>query len=266
MVKAMKNIKSYARLFWKLFVSEMVIFKDDAFGEIINANIWAVSFIAVAGYLFPKLGMDETYGSFLAATAITSCAFFEVWTAVTVFVADICGRKSISYQFTLPLPTWLIFIKNSCVYATWSMVVTIVILPLGKLILLDRFDLSKLCVIKFITMFFMMNFFIGIFAVFVSSLVKTSRCIGTVWMRIIFPMWVLSGSQVPWNAMHEVCPTLAYIDLINPLLYPMEGVRGSILGYDGCLPFSLCFAMIIFYGFVFSYAGIWKLRRRLDFV
>ena len=244
----------------------MIIFKQKIVCDIIDANIWMIGYAGISAYFFPKLGMDPSYGSFMAVTSIATCGFFEVWAAATSFIGDLCGNKTISYPLTLPIPSWLIFVKNALVYGCWCMAITIVILPLGKLLLWNKLDLTNFSPIKFIVMFFFSNLFLGFFAVFIASLVKNLYNVGTIWMRIIFPLWILGCSHFTWQTMHQVSPTLAYINFANPLMYPMEGIRSTVLGQQGSLPFLFCLAMICLSSIIFCFIGIARMKKRLDFV
>ena len=261
-----KKIKQYLRLFWKLLKTDLIVFKQYVVDKVIDTNIWTVGCVGIFAYIMPKLGLDLRYGAFYAVSAIASCAIFEVWSATCTFVSDLCGRRVISYPLTLPLPSWLVLVKNAFTYACHASVVTIVVLPLGKLILWDRMDLSQFSLFRFVIMFLSINIFVGFFALFNASLVKNMNSVGSVWMRVIFPAWLLGGSQFSWHTMHEVSPKLAYANFVNPLLYPMEGIRAAVLGQEGYLSFGIClFAMWLFI-FIFGWVGIRRIKKRLDFV
>ncbi len=104
------------------------------------------------------------------------------------------------------------------------------------------------------------------FALMVGSFVKNMSTIGSVWMRFIYPIWFLGGFQFSWTVLFKTSPKLAYLNLINPMTYIMEAIRGAILGQEGYLPFWPCTSMVILFAFACAWYGIVRLKKRLDFV
>ncbi|MFA6263684.1 MAG: ABC transporter permease [Candidatus Babeliales bacterium] len=260
------NIQPYSRLFWRLFTTDIAIFSKSVVGNIIDVMIWVTGFVGVAAYIFPQLGMTTGMGQFMAVSSIVNCSIFEIWSVTSTFISDLCGRKTITYPLTLPLPSWLVLVKNACVYATRSMVFGACVLPMTKLILWNRMDLSGMCIPKFLVMFIAINVFGGFFSLFTASLVKDMNVIGSVWTRIIFPLWILGCSQFSWQTMYQLSPTFANISLVNPFLYLMEGIRAAALGQEGFLSFWICLLVTMVTSALFGWIGIRRIKRRLDFV
>ncbi len=90
--------------------------------------------------------------------------------------------------------------------------------------------------------------------------------IGSMWIRVVFPLWMLGGFQFTWEMMYAKSPVLAYILLLNPFLYTTEGMRGAILGQAGSLPSSMCFVAGLFFATLYGAIGVWRLLKRLDAV
>ena len=57
-----------------------------------------------------------------------------------------------------------------------------------------------------------------------------------------------------------------YIALLNPLLYPMEGIRAAFFGQGGFISFWFCISMLSFFTILFGFIGIKRLKKRLDFI
>lgn len=259
-------LQSYSRIFWKLFKTDMIIFGKALAGNMFDVMIWVFGYVGVAAYIFPQLGMTTSMGQFMAVSSVVNCSIFEIWSVTSTFISDLCGRKTITYPLTLPLPSWLVLVKNACVYAMRSMAFGLCVLPLTKLLLWNRMDLSQMCIPKFVVMFIAINFFGGFFALFTASLVKDMNVIGSVWTRIIFPLWLLGCSQFSWQTVYDMSPIFAYVSLANPFLYLMEGMRATVLGQQGSLSFWICLPVIIVTSAFFGWIGIKRIKRRLDFV
>jgi len=261
-----KNFKSYFNLFWQLFKTEMILHKQTIVGSIVDTSVFVATLGLVVTYLFPALGMNRDFGAFYIIGIIASVCCFEIFTTISNFLLDIEGDKAINYFAILPMPSWLIFINQAISYACKTMITSAIVLPLGKLLLWNRMDLSNLSTIKFIIMFLSINLFGGVFGIFIASFVDSMRQIGKVWRRFIFPLWIFGGADFPWKVLHNIYPKLGYLALLNPWLYPMEGIRAAVLGQSEYLPFWFSLVMIMIFSLAFGCLGAIRLKKRLDFV
>ena len=66
--------------------------------------------------------------------------------------------------------------------------------------------------------------------------------------------------------MYGAAPALAYANLANPLLYPMEGMRAAIVGQEGFINYWLCLAAIILCSGILIALSLWLFKKRLDCV
>ena len=108
--------------------------------------------------------------------------------------------------------------------------------------------------------------FYACFVIWVSSIVANMAHMGSVWARYIFPMWFMGGFQFSWIALHKALPNVAYINLLNPMMYITEAGRVSMLGQANYINFWLCLLAISAFSVLCFALGIRNLKRRLDFV
>jgi len=261
-----KNIKSYTNLFWQLLKTDLLIYSKNIFSGIINTTIWVSIILGIFAYIYPQLGMTQEFGSLFVVGAIVSCCIFEIWGATATFVADLHGNNTISYPLTLPLSSWLYFVKLGISYACKSMIYTAIILPLGKFMLMGRMDLTNFMPIKFIIMFLTINIFGGFLSLFMSSICTSVAGMRTIWVRFLFPLWFLGGAEFPWYAVYKLSPKTAYLFLLNPITYAMEGIRATVLGQHDFILFWYCLIVLWIATFVFGFLAIKKLKKQLDFV
>ena len=66
--------------------------------------------------------------------------------------------------------------------------------------------------------------------------------------------------------LQEVSPRIAYISLLNPMVYIMEGTRAAVLGQEGSLDFWVCVLMTLVFTILCTFDGIRRIKRRLDYV
>jgi len=261
-----ENIKSYAKLFWQLLKTDLLIHSQNIIGRIVDLTIWVSLVIFIFSYVFPEFGMSKYFGTFYLVGTIVSTCIFNIWGSTAIVISDFEGNNEISHSLTLPLPSWLYFIKLATGYACQTIITTSIILPLGKIILGSRMSFENISIPKFILIFLSINFFIGVFTLFVTSIPKSMHKIESVWTRILFPLWILGGPEFPWQTINELSPRLATLCLFNPFLYSMEGIRAAVLGQTGFINFWICFSMVWFSTVIFGWLGIRRLKKWLDFV
>ncbi|MCK4650683.1 ABC transporter permease [Candidatus Babeliales bacterium] len=261
-----KKLKSYLKLLLQLLKTDFIILKKNIFNSIINIFISISLLLFVFAYIYPQLGMTKFFGPLFVVSAMVSFCIFEIWATTADFISDLEGNKTISYPLTLPIPSWLYFVKLAIYYACKTMISTAIIIPLGKLLLLNRMDLSHFSPIKFLIIFVNINIFAGFLSLFISGVTKNISNIRRVWTRFLFPLWFLGCADFPWKIAYKFSPKFSYILLINPITSAMEGIRTAVLGQSRFINFWLCFLILSIFTFIFGFLGIKKLKKRLDFV
>lgn len=208
--------------------------------------------------------MSANYGLFLLVGLCASAGLFEVFPSAAKLVDDIKGDQVILYHMTLPLPSALIILRLMIMNALSAFILGLSVLPLGKLLLGSHFDISHMHVVKFCIMFILASAFYGSYTIFIATRVPDMTKIGNVWMRFVYPLWFLGGYQFSWQSLKQIAPVLAYLNLANPIVYIMEGIRASILGQDGFLNFWLCACMVSLFCMLSIWLGIRLMKKRLD--
>ena len=251
-------------IFLQLIKIDLIIFKKNYWNKIISTIIWVTCVLLVTNYVFPRMGMTGGYGAFVAITTISSSSFWNVWSKNADFAADLEGNKTIFYYLTLPFPSWLFFIKEAVSFAIQSMAISILILPLSKLILWNSLDLSNFSIIRFIAILILINLFYGFFAIFTSSFAKNIKNIDTIWTRILFPLWFFGGTQFSWYTMYKFFPKFAIFTLLNPLIYNNEGLHAATLNPKDYISIWYCLLMLTIFSIIFGYMGIKRTKKRLN--
>ena len=256
----------YFNVFKNLLKIDLKLFGEIFWDKVIDLFIWVTCTILIMGYVMPLLGLASDYGVFQLAGLVASAGLFEVFPSVMNLVSDFEGDRLISYELILPAPSLLIFIKIITNYALSAIILGLCVVPMGKLILWNQFDLTQINIIQFALMLIMSGIFYGVFTLWISSLCKSVSRVGNVWMRFIFPLWFLGGFQFSWNVLYKLAPKLANINLLNPMTYIMEGMRAALLGQTGYISVWFCIAALSVFIMIFSCIAIKRLKKRLDFV
>ena len=256
----------YATCFKELLLTDLRAFKSIIIDKLIDLGIWVITTVAVTSYLFPAFGMSPDFGPFTLVGLCASAGLFEVFPSIMALISDFENDQVIAYYVTLPMPSWLVFMRSVVYYAICSMVLGLFTLPIGNLFLQNPIAYTQIHIPKFLFMISLISIFYGAFIIFVASYVKDMLRIGSVWMRIVYPLWFLGGFQFSWKGLHEISPILAYINLFNPLTYCMEGIRATVLDPSDYLPFWFCALMLMLFTVLCTVVGIMRLKKRLDFI
>ena len=243
---------------------DMTVFWPTFLDRFINGAIWVVLTVLIFEHLFPQMGMAQDFAVFMACANIMSWGFFEVMGNVAILIADLTGPKAIEYDFTLPMPQWLVFTRIAISNGLQAMAIAIFILPLSKLVLWNSFSLAHVSWIQFTAIFILGNLFYGFFSLWLASMTKNMDAINNIWMCVVFPLWWVGGYQFSWQTMYDISPWLGRLNLLNPLVYVFEGIRASILGQAGYINVWYCVGALILASIITGYIGTKKMMERLD--
>lgn len=251
--------------FWQLLVSNFYIFKPRVKDQTINALAWASINVVVFGMIMSTRGVDAAYGPFILFSTATIQGFFVPVHNIIILVSDIQNPNSnLHYELTLPTPQWTIFFKYALASAYQGFITTLLIIPLGTLLLWNTLSFQYFSPIKFYCLEILVCLFSGFFALFLASKIQNLFLIANMWQRIIFPMWFLAGFQFSWHDLYAMSPALAYLNLLNPLTYALEGGRAAALNPALSLSYWYCVLTLSAFTILFGYIGIAKLKTRLD--
>lgn len=252
---------------WWLLRADFTVISKNFWGSLLDSLIVPTTFIIIGGYILPYLGMPADYGAFMTVSSTMMMAYnITAWRGASPFLADLESDKSITYALTLPISSRLVFVKVALGFALPAALLNLLTLPLGKLLLGSHFDLSHFSIIKFLIMYPLAILSFAFFSAALTFWVKNTLEFGRFWLRIGSQLFFFSGLQFSWAVLFKAWPTLAYIDLFNPLLYAFEGFRTAVLGQEGNINFWACVGALVLWIAIFNIIGFKFFKRRLDCV
>lgn len=263
----LRNTLFYWPAFWNLLKIDILLATRTLWMAIFDEFIWISMSVFANGYILPVLGTSQGYGALIAMGAVVSCAVFGIYNASVALVSDFTGERVISYELMLPLPAWMVLLKMSLSRAVRLIIITILVVPLSKLILMDRLDLSNFVVWKFILALIIICSFAGAALPYVSSIPKDLFAIEQSWTRYIFPLWFMGGTIFPYPATKAAFPLLGKLLLLNPIIYTTEIIRAATLSPENyVIPFGVSALVLTLFSAGIFYLGYKKLQDRLDFI
>ncbi len=260
------SFSSSLRIALWLLWCDVRLFLKDWCNNALNSIFWPLVLIGVNGYVLPAMGMPADYGAFMTISMLIIIASFTAWMSATVLAADFETTRSIGYELSLPLPYWLVYTKIIVHFALKTGLFSLVALVVGKLILLDGFDLSRLNILKFIGVYALSCLFFGTFAVWAASSAGAVEKLTNLELRLVGPLFYVCGFSASWQTLHCIAPALGKAMLCTPWIYAYEGTRSAILGSAGNLNYWACCGMLLFFTLLFGLHGLWLFKKRLDCV
>lgn len=156
------NIRLYSMVFKQLLLEELIVFRKHFISKIIDLFIGIGLTTAVAGYIMPSFGIMASFGVFQLASLIASTGLFEIFPNAMHLLVDFEGERVISYHLTLPLPSWLIFMKKVLYFAISGFILSVCTIPMGKLVLWNQFNLAEISPLQLISILIIMSLFFWI--------------------------------------------------------------------------------------------------------
>lgn len=261
----MKNNLSL-HVFIQLLRRDLLAFKREFRGKFFDTALFFFTNTIVTAYLMTQEWVNPQFGLFIMVGAIASFGLIEVVGKAASLLFDIEGDRTISQILIFPLRSWMVFAYYALYWAITSALLSVLLFPFGKLLMYNRFDLYAVSYIRLIPMFIIANLFYGFFSLWLVSVLKGTTSLNSIWMRAISPMWFFGAYFYSWQSAYTFSPAFGYASFINPMVYIMEGMRATVLGQEGYLPFWICFLMTLGFTLLLGLHAIHRLKKRLDCV
>ncbi|MCH9631493.1 MAG: hypothetical protein S4CHLAM37_15160 [Chlamydiia bacterium] len=249
-----------------LLRKDLLAFMRAYLSHYIDTVFLLFTIITVFGYFMPELNMGTSFGLFLFIGSIAGLGLFQVTERVGTMVADIEGDRTISYLITMPMPSSTAIAYHAVVWSIYSAITGLTIIPIGKILLWNQFDLSNFHYGKFLLIFVVVNLFFGFFALFITSIIKGLQNLSTLYLRVLNPMYMFGAFFYKWYDLEKISPVLAKLTLIIPMTYIMEGTRAAAFGQKDYLNYWTCLGVLVGLTVVLGSIGIRILKKRLDCV
>ncbi|MBT4856551.1 ABC transporter permease [bacterium] len=257
----------YVRIISVMLQRDLLGIRKSFWGNLINVFSWVIITVGIKMYVLPYFGVSNTYGSFVLIGAIASVANMDIMHRMMMFANDITTeRQDINYDLLLPIPSKLVFVERALFLSIAGFVVSMLVLPVGKLLFWNHINLGSVSWFKFIPILILTNVFLSYFAVYLASKISGLHAIVKLWMRVIFPLWFLGGFEFSWYALKDMAPNFAYLDLCNPYIYATEGLRSAVFGPAEYIPFWISFCVLVLFTLFIGWRALVNLTRKLDAV
>lgn len=261
------KIKGYLAVFNQLLLRELVIFKRQYFGKALDSIIMFFNFIVVFGYFLPSAAGSQSYGPFMLIGSIATFGLIEaVNSRVAQVIMDVNSDRTINSFLVMPIPSKLVFVSMAISWAVIVFLLSLILFPVGKLVLFSQFDLTKICYGKLLLIYTTVNLFFGFFSLWLAGVFRNINDLGRLWCRVINPIFMFGAFFYSWKDSYTFSPLIAKLTLINPIIYVTEGMRAAALGQEGYLNYWMCLAVLWVFIIGCGWHGTHRLKKWLDCV
>ena len=253
-----------ARVVGAMLRRDMQILRKGLLDRIINYALFMFFQAIVFGYLTPLMGMPREMITPIFLGSIIFAITGVCFSRSLVIMSDITFGKHISFELALPIHRSWLLLRYLLSLMIEFFVLSAPLIPFGKLFLGSRLDLSAMRLLPLLGIYLCHLLFFASFFMALVFIFEFHWYIDNVWPRILAPMELLGCVFYSWYSLQEVFPFVAKVMLFNPVVYLVEGLRGTMLEPAGLLPVWFCVLGLLLWSAIsllFAYVG---LTRRLD--
>lgn len=252
--------------FLRLLQTDLKLWRQNIVDKSIDIVVWGTVVCFVNVYIMPAFGTSTFFISLQAVGLVVGANGAEIFGQVFRMVSDFEHDKYICYELTLPVPSWIIFMRLMTLYTINGMFLCILMLPILKLIMGSLLPITFFSLIWFILALVPINLFFAAFTLFLVGCVpSTDRC-DSIMTRLLFPLWFLGGFSFSYKVACSISQNYAYLMLLSPYTYATEMLRSIILGAEHFLPIGESLSVLLALTVLFGMIGIIRIKKRLDYV
>ncbi len=258
------GIRWRAQVFFRLVHCEMVSLTQVVKSRTINVALW----VAIIIYIFEYVGLSGAvgYGIFIACAECSVKGYLRVLRSSMRIIGDLEGHKKLFYYFTLPVESWIVFAALAFSASLELMLIDIWVLPVAKLIMWDRFNLSLMGAFKVALIFLISHLFYGTCLLLFTCISPTSLEKFSHYSARLEVFFFFGGYWFTWEQVFQKSHFFGYLFLCNPLIYASEGMRAAVMGQEGHLSFWWCCVALCFFTVAAGVVGTRRMIRKLDCV
>lgn len=260
----MRQWFGYMRIFWALTCRDLKAFRKTLGSKLMDNMLLFSTSVLVFAYFMPFLGLSNDFGVMIFASCFVVFSFFDSLGFASLIVMDLEGDRTIIHTMGVPMPSSFTLAQTAVSWALLRGLMTIIGLPLGKILLGSQLVLSAISYGKFFVAYVTIYLMFGFFGLWLAALVRRLSNIGSLFVRVGNPMFMFGAYMFTWATAFKLSPLIGYILLINPMVYANEAMRVSVVGQAGFLPFGLSVAILWIFTCFFAWHSIRTLKRRLD--
>src|SRR5262245_33235088 len=131
--------KAILHVLYQLLRRDLMIFRRSYWEKFIDMVIVFLVNVLIFSYFMSGQGIASSYGPFMLTSAIATFGLIEVVGKISLLLSDIEGERAITQLLLMPVRSGAIFIYTAFFWALSSILLSLLLFPVGKLALWTRF-------------------------------------------------------------------------------------------------------------------------------
>lgn len=253
-----------ARIVGAMVRRDMKILRTGLLDRFINYALFMFFQSVVFGYLTPLMGMPKEMITPIFLGSIIFAMTGVCFSRSLAIMSDVNYGKHINYELVLPIHRSWLLVRYMVSLMIEFFILSAPLLPFGKLYLGSLLNFTDMRILPLLGMYLCHLFFFASFFMALIFLFDFHWYIDNVWPRILAPMQLLGCVFYSWYGLYKVFPFAARIMIFNPIVYLVEGLRGTILAPAGFLPTWFCALGLLMWTTLSIFLAYVGMKRRLD--
>src|SRR5258708_30562164 len=217
---------------WKTFLAMLArdahVARRNAMVVMLQTCLQPLMFVFIFGRVMVRSGyMPEAYKSLLLPGIMAiSMVFTGIWAVAMPLIAEFQFTREIEDRLLAPMEISWVAVEKVLAGTLQALIAGLVVIPLAWLILRPvAFSLRSPFTFACVTV--LVALFAACGGLALGCSVNQTH-IGLMFSMVLTPMIFFGCTYYPWSALNNF-PILQKVVLINPLVYPIEGLRESLV-------------------------------------
>ncbi|MEX0849004.1 MAG: ABC transporter permease [Candidatus Dependentiae bacterium] len=259
------HLQIFLAFLWRDFY---VYSKRISFYLINYTVLYPLNYIITFGYLVPKTIMHGADNADVFMITLLSGNVLLIILNITFNLTStlLYDRETthyIDFQITRLGPS-LILLEHIIFNTLFAFVFLSPFFFICKIILGESFDTNQTSWAYVILITFLSCLCIASYTLCAICIMKSTRQISSLWIRVNIPLFVLGGFWVPWFTIFQVSNIAGYIVLLNPFIYVTEGLRRAITGSELYFSIPTCVIGLLGFSFLFYITAYYSFNKKMD--
>jgi hypothetical protein len=256
----------YVRIMTMLLWRDLYVMKSTLLGAIIDSGVALGTEFILAVYLLPLMGMPR----FLIAPLFVGGVYARLFSLAnngTLRLLFSMRKGGLPfYEAIFPLPKYWLFTRNVIRFTIETLLILGPVIGFSIILLGKDIGLGPINYIY--TLFFLItsSLFFGGLSLFLAHHYTLQWYLENGWARRLSIFFMTSVLFITWKTCMRYAPWFAYITLLNPTTYMVEGMRAALLGGENYLPMAYSVGGTLFFCTVMLLAMGRSITKRLDLI
>jgi ABC-2 type transport system permease protein len=217
------------KAFFAILKRDLVVTKREFIPFLLQALMQPLFFLFIFGKVLPGIGLAAgNFAALMLPGIVALTGMIAAMQGVTLpLVLDLGYAREIDDRLLSPLPVWCVPFEKVLFAAMRGTVASLVIFPLGRLILGEGFAVRTDRIVMLLVMVVLTALVGSTIGLLMGTVIKPEQ-ISLMFTLIFTPLLFTGCTYYPWGALGNI-QWFQVATLLNPLTYAAEGLRYAMV-------------------------------------